>query len=123
MRILIAFFVLLSFQIFPAQAPAQQRTVPNVESCTQWREQGGNLYTSNTCDQTVSVQFMTLDGTLRITRTIERNREFDTKLSREKAREIGWIASTCPVGYRPTIELTASNRQQFFDSNYECIRN
>ncbi len=102
-------------------AQAQSKVGLHLEACTEWREFDGNLYTRNVCARAVTIMFMTLDGNNRTTRTLERNEPFDTGIRIQTSKDLGWIATTCPAGFRSDVELTPDNRQRFLDSDYDCV--
>ncbi len=104
-----------------AQAQTPTNTGLHLEACTEWREFDGKLYTRNVCNRAVVIQFMTLDDGKIIERRVERNEPFDTGITMSAAKTRGWLASTCPVGFRPDVAFNAENRQRYFDSDYDCV--
>lgn len=102
---------------------AAERFVPNLAACTQWSEIDNHLYTRNTCDRLVTVNFTTLDEKWQMIRTLAPNQSMKMRVTKKTAEKIGWISSTCPAGYKPTVSLAARNRMIFQGRSYDCVRN
>jgi hypothetical protein len=121
MRKIISAIAATGFTVLACAAQAQNNTGLHLEACTEWREFNGNLYTRNSCNRTVIIQFMTLDDNKVVVQRLERNEPFDTGINFAQAKARGWMASTCPVDYRTDIGFTAENQQRFFESSYDCV--
>lgn len=123
MQKLVQFALTTTLFVFSAAtASAQSAEGLHMEACTEWRSFDGSHYTRNACRRTLTVWFMTLDGQNRMERRLERNEPLDTGISSERARDLGWIGATCPVGFRPDIEFGPQNKDRFLESDYDCVR-
>lgn len=116
-------FFALFLSLSAGHAVAQSVEGLHMEACTEWRNFNGKHYTRNACRRPVMVWFMTLDGSYRDARRLERNEAFDTGIQAERAKDIGWIGATCPAGFRPNVEFDAINKDRFFASDYDCVPN
>lgn len=114
-------FAALFLSLGVGHAAAQNVEGLHMEACTEWRTFNGNQYTRNACRRAVTVWFMTLDGSRRDVRRLERNEAFDTGITAARAKDPGWIGATCPAGFRPNVEFASLNKERFFASDYDCV--
>lgn len=98
---------------------------PHMEQCTTWEYDDDNFGTENTCDKAVVIQFMVKDQPA-IERQLKPGETFRTGLSRSQT--IGWMFTTCPVGYVSSVPFLPEEDDAFIDpspikaSLYSCVR-
>jgi len=102
-------------------AALNQKTVPHLEKCTVWDFQGDHLGTTNTCAESVTIQFMLLNNQRIERRDLKPGEVFESGISRKDDEAISWIYTTCPVGYSPNVPFTLEGEAAVSMSLYDCV--
>ena len=116
--------VIASWVLIPCGASAQQ-SVPNAESCTRptWgylRSIDDEYGTFNICSYPIDVWFMAKSGQSKRS-TVAAHGTFRTGFKFPAFdRKKGWIATTCPGGYDPSVGVSNENWDAVLKSQYSC---
>jgi len=119
---IIALAKALFYSVCPGPAEGLR---PHMEQCTTWEYHDDNFGTENTCNKDVVIQFMVKDQRA-IERQLKPGEAFRTGLSRSQT--IGWMFTTCPVGYVSSVPFLPEKDDAFIDpspikaSLYSCVR-
>ena len=108
-------------QICPTAVIAQE-TAPHLEKCTVWSFNNDRFVTINNCTEPVTIQFMLMSNQNVVYRDVKPGEVFDTGLSSEAFKNSGWLFTTCPVGYSPSVEFLLKNKDVILPSKYECVK-
>lgn len=96
---------------------AAQPVKAHMEACTRWGYAGGEFGTRNSCDTPLTMLFMGLGDQQVIEREVAPGAWFGS------AADIshGWIFTACPVGYTPSVQFSAKNKDTIMVSLYNCL--
>jgi hypothetical protein len=99
-----------------------EETVPHLENCTAWAYSDGRFGTADTCKEPVAIQFMLMTDQRIQQREVKPAEVFDTGLSRKEIESSGWLFTTCPAGYSPSVPFLLKNQDVILPSKYDCVR-
>lgn len=99
-----------------------QETVPHLEKCTEWFFRDDLFGTMNNCREPVTIQFMLTSNQRIEQRDIKPGEFFDTGLSPKAFGSSGWLFTTCPVGYSPSVDFLLKNKDVILPSKYDCVK-
>jgi hypothetical protein len=112
------FMALVAFsgRAFAQEAPGQG----HLERCKTWTVENGRWGATNTCEQTVVVHLIVPNIGLERTWTLTQGQRLVTDLP---ARPQGWMATTCALGYEPSVPFDWDNhRAEIIASAYHCVK-
>jgi hypothetical protein len=105
--------------ILAAPEVAAQQVKAHMEACTEWSHAGGAVGTRNSCDRTISIQFMAIADQHVVERDVAPGAWFDSGAVSDLSG--GWMFTACPVGYAPNIRFVVENKAAILDSLYNCL--
>jgi hypothetical protein len=101
--------------------PQTSGTVLHLERCTNWDYREDRFGTTNRCKEPVTIQFMLISNQRIEQREVKPGEVFDTGLSRMVVED-GWLFTTCPVGYSPSVPFLLENKDLLLPSQYDCVK-
>ena len=89
----------------------------HMEACTRWGHAGAEFGTTNSCDTSIVILFMTLGDQRVIEREVPPGAWFGVAGDLSGS----WMFTACPVGYAPNLRFAVENKDAILVSLYNCL--